>query len=949
MQNKDLRERPDGPDPSNLAFVEDLYAEYLARPESVPETWRSYFAGFRNGGPEPRIGPSFRPRSLFRPSASAARIAAGPMRASDPAALQDRLDRLVRSYRVRGHLIAKVDPLERPRPYYHELDPEHYGFTEADLDRSFAASDVRGPPTLTLREILQRLRTTYCRSIGVQFMHIDDPKKKFWLQERMEASQNRIELRRDEQLRILTRLTDAVIFEEFVQKKFLGAKSFSLEGSESLIPLLDLAIERGAEQGLLEIVIGMAHRGRLNVLANVLGKHPSEIFREFADLDPALEPERFRGRGDVKYHLGYSNDFTTSTGAKVHLSLCFNPSHLEFVNPVVLGRTRAKQDRYADSKHEKGMALLIHGDAAFAGEGIVQETLNLSELRGYTTGGTLHVVVNNQIGFTTDPGDARSSVYATDVAKMLQIPIFHVNGEDPEAVAQVVRLAMDFRREFASDVVVDVYGYRRRGHNEGDEPAFTQPLLYRAIRGRKPVREGYLDHLLQLGGVTREEADELVVGRREELEQAFAEAKSTAYVRKDDHLGTLWEKYRGGPDSSVPEGSTKLPRATLGKLLESLAVIPKGFKPHEKIGKWLDARREMAQGKKPLDWSAAEALAFASLAAEGVCIRLTGQDTERGTFSHRHSVLHDVETGARYMPLQHVAEDQARVEIWNSPLSETGVLGFEYGYSLDCPEGLVLWEAQFGDFVNVAQPILDQFLVSAEEKWNRLSGLVLLLPHGMEGQGPEHSSARLERFLTQGAGDNIQIVNPTTPAQLFHCLRRQALRPWRKPLVVMTPKSLLRHPKVVSSLDEVAGGSFRRILPDAALPAGAKVDRVILCTGKIALELDERREKLGRKDVAILRLEQLYPLSDDEIGRALAPYPDGTPAVWVQEEPKNMGARRYLRLRFGNSLLGRFPLHEVSRAAASSPASGSLSSHKLEQEEILDRAFGPMDKISHTR
>jgi 2-oxoglutarate dehydrogenase E1 component len=949
LQHKDLRGAPDGPDPSNLAFVEDLYAAYLERPESVPEGWRRYFGGLVNGGPPARIGPSFETRSLFKPVASPGRFGTAPLRVSDPAALQDRLDRLVRSYRVRGHLIARIDPLVRPRAQYSELDPGHYGFTEADLDRSFAASDVQGPPTLTLREILERLRTTYCRSIGVQFMHIDDPKKKFWLQERMEASQNRVVLSRDEQMRILTRLTDAVIFEEFVQKKFLGAKSFSLEGSESLIPLLDLAIERGAEHGLAEIVVGMAHRGRLNVLANVIGKHPREIFREFADVDPALDPEKFRGRGDVKYHLGYSSEYTTSTGAKVHLSLCFNPSHLEFVNPVALGRTRAKQDRYGDSRHEKGMALLIHGDAAFAGEGIVQETLNLSELRGYTTGGTLHVVVNNQIGFTTDPEDARSSVYATDVAKMLQIPIFHVNGEDPEAVAQVVRLAMDFRRTFASDVVVDVHGYRRRGHNEGDEPAFTQPLLYKAIRGRKPVREGYLDHLLLLGGVTREEADELVVSRREELEQAFGEAKSQAYVRKDDHLGDLWQKYRGGADASVPEVPTSVARATLSKLLESLAAVPEGFHPHEKIAKWLESRREMARGEKPLDWSAGEALAFASLAAEGVCVRLTGQDSERGTFSHRHSVLHDFETGDRHMPLQHLAEGQAKVEIWNSPLSETGVLGFEYGYSLDCPEGLVLWEAQFGDFVNVAQPILDQFLVSAEEKWNRLSGLVLLLPHGMEGQGPEHSSARLERFLTQATADNIQVVNLTTPAQLFHCLRRQVLRPWRKPLVVMTPKSLLRHPRVVSSLDDLAQGSFRRILPDAAIPAGSKVDRVLLCSGKIALELEERREKLARKDVAILRLEQLYPLSDEEIGRALAPYADGTPAVWVQEEPRNMGARRYLRLRFGNSLLGRFPLHEISRAAASSPASGSASSHKLEQEEILERAFGPMDKISHTR
>jgi 2-oxoglutarate dehydrogenase E1 component len=959
LQHKDMRPPIAWPNASNLAFVEDLYADFARDPASVPEVWREYFQALGNGSLDPsqapRTGPRFRPASLFHPSGvqagrglvllapDRASPTAPPLRASDVAALQDRLDRIVRSYRVRGHLIARIDPLERPRPHFAELDPEHYGFTEADLDRSFAASDLQGPPTLRLREILERLKTTYCRSIGVQFMHIDDPRKKFWLQERMEKSQNRIELSRDQQIRILTRLTDAVIFEEFVQKKFLGAKSFSLEGSESLIPLLDLALEQAGEQGLAEIVIGMAHRGRLNVLANIIGKSPSDIFREFADQDP----DRDGGRGDVKYHLGYSNAFKTASGASLHLSLCFNPSHLEFVNPVALGRTRAKQDRYGDARHDRGMALLIHGDASFAGEGIVQETLNLSGLHGYRTGGSVHVVVNNQIGFTTDPEEARSSTYATDVAKMLQIPIFHVNGEDPEAVAQVVVLAMGFRHEFQSDVVIDMYGYRRRGHNEGDEPAFTQPLLYRAIRDRKPVREGYLDHLLRLGGVAREEADEIAVRRRDQLERDLSVAKSAEYVPKPDPLGRIWQEYHGGPDASVPEVATGVPREDLARLLEALCELPKGFHPHPKIERWLETRREMARGEKPLDWSAAEALAFASLAAQGVRVRLTGQDSERGTFSHRHAVLHDVETGARTMPLQHLARDQGKVEIHNSPLSETGVLGFEYGYSLDCPDGLVIWEAQFGDFVNVAQPILDQFLVSAEEKWRRLSGLVLLLPHGMEGQGPEHSSARLERFLTQAAEDNIQVVDLTTPAQLFHCLRRQVLRPWRKPLVVMSPKSLLRHPRVVSSLDELATGSFSRILPDALGPA--PVDRVILCTGKIAIELEEKREQLERKDAAILRIEQLYPLSDEEIERALAPYPAKAPVVWVQEEPRNMGARRYLRLRFGSSVLGRHELLEVSRPASASPATGSASRHKVEQQEILERAFGPLGELSRAR
>ena len=938
--------RPSDPAPnaSNLAFVESLYAEWLRDPDSVPAEWRTYFSGWGNGSGNghaaPRVGPSFRPASLFNPPGQATpQRPAGDGR--DALALQDRVDTLVRSYRVRGHMHASLDPLGFARPRFHELDPEYYGFTEADLDRRFSSRGIQGPDTLTLREILTVLRNTYCRSIGVQFMHIDDHDKKFWLQERMEASQNRISLSREEQLRILTRLTDAVIFEEFVQKKFLGAKSFSLEGSESLIPLLDLAIERAGEQGLQEIVLGMAHRGRLNVLANVLGKHPRDIFREFADQDPELH----RGRGDVKYHLGHSSEYRTSTGRTVHLSLCFNPSHLEFVNPVALGRMRAKQDRAGDARHELGMALLIHGDAAFAGQGIVQETLNLSELRGYATGGTVHVVVNNQVGFTTDPDEARSSVYATDVAKMLQIPIFHVNGEDPEAVAQVVSLAMGFRHEFQSDVVIDMYGYRRRGHNEGDEPAFTQPSMYKAIRDRKPVREGYLDHLLTLGGVAREEADELASARREQLEHEFNAARSEDYVHKPDHLGQIWHGYRGGPDAQTPEVPTGVARKRLEYLLSSQAQLPPDFKPHPKIERWLEARAEMARGARPLDWSAGEALALASLATEGTRVRLSGQDSERGTFSHRHAVLHDFESGREYAPLANLARDQAPVEIVNSPLSEPGVLGFEYGYTLDYPDALVLWEAQFGDFNNVAQVTIDQFIVSAEDKWRRLSGLGLLLPHGFEGQGPEHSSARLERFLALCAEDNIQVVNLTTPAQYFHCLRRQVLRKWRKPLIVMSPKSLLRHPKAVSALDELSaesGAGFRRILPDALQARRGAVERVLLCSGKLYYELDEERARLGREDVAILRVEQLYPLSERELSAALAPYPDATPVAWVQEEPENMGASRYLLARFGTRIAGRWTVTRISRPASASPATGSSAAHKLEQQDILNKAFGPL-------
>ncbi len=927
------------PGVANLAFVEGLYEDYLRDPASVPPDWRRYFAEIAEGEfrfPKPRFGPSFGPSSIFNPpTAPQARI---PSRLAEPeiAAMQDRVYLLTRLYRVRGHRIAQVDPLGLPQPVPPELTPEFFGFTEADMDLPVYAETFQYDGPLTLGKLLERLRDTYCRSIGVQYMHIDDLSVRRWLQRRMEATQNRLQLSRDEQLRILTRLTDAVTFEEFIRKKFVGAKTFSLDGSESLIPLLDLAIEKAGEQGIQEIVLGMAHRGRLNVLANIMGKSARQIFREYADTDW----KSYSGRGDVKYHLGHSSDWTTTHGTRIHLSLCFNPSHLEFVNPVALGRTRAKQDRAGDTERRRGLTLLIHGDAAFAGEGIVQETLNLSQLAGYTVGGTLHVVINNQIGFTTSPAEARSSPYATDIGKMLQIPIFHVNGEDPEAVAQVIRLAMDFRYEFKRDVIINMYGYRRIGHNEGDEPAFTQPVLYRAIAQRKSVREGYLEHLLKLGGLTRDEADALAAKRRELLEKELSESQSAKPPPAPDHLRGIWARFKGGPESEAGEPQTGLPREHLAGWIEAQTRLPADFHPHPKIKRLLQSRQEMARGEAPLDWSTAESLAFASLVCGGYRVRLSGQDTERGTFSQRHSVLHDYQDGHVFAPLQHLAPDQAPLEIINSPLSEPGVLGFEYGYSLDYPDGLVLWEAQFGDFVNAAQPIVDQFIASAEDKWQRLSGLVLLLPHGFEGQGPEHSSARLERFLMLGAEDNLQVVYPSTPAQYFHCLRRQALRSWRKPLVVITPKSLLRHPQVVSSLAECAQGTFQRILPDVSGKPADQVRRILLCTGKIYYELAAHREEAKRDDVAIIRLEQLYPMPRELLEATLAPYPSDTPAFWVQEEPANMGAWTYLRVHLGESLLGRFPFAGLSRARSASPATGSHRRHKQEQAEIIARAFG---------
>jgi len=924
---------------SNLSYVESLYHQYLDDPSSVTPEWQAYFeqvdATARQTGATGA--------QLFRPQ----RVGDGGL--ISPVELeagiwQERLAKLMRNYRTMGHYAAELDPLGRPRQPVADLDPASCGITEADLDRQFPVTTPTGTRLRPLRDILHSLQNTYCRSIGVQFMQIDDLRVREWLQNRMEATENRIQLTRDEQLRILRRLSDAVVFEDFVQKKFLGKKTFSLEGAETLIPLLDLAIYRGAEQGVEEIVLAMAHRGRLNVLTSIMGKSPRAIFREFADLDPQLHV----GRGDVKYHLGYSNDWHSGDGKRVHLSLCFNPSHLEFVNTVAMGRVRAKQDHHGDTERQRVMLLLIHGDAAFAGEGIVQEMLNLNGLESTRVGGAIHVIVNNQLGFTTGPEQGRSTEYATDVAKMLQIPIFHVNGEDPEAVAQVVRLAMDFRREFHRDVVIDMYCYRLRGHNEQDEPEFTQPQMYRAIKARKVVVKSYTDHLKKQGDITDGHVEQFTSQYRQQLESELEVARSAEYVHRWDMLHGLWEGYRGGTEDSVPDVDTGVDPARLSEILARLAELPPDFHPHPKIHNGGQPKRPegvyqkraaMARGEMAIDWGAAEALAFGTLALAGHRVRLHGQDVERGTFSHRHAVVVDYETGAKYCSLQHLDPRQAPIEIYNSALSEAGCLGFDYGYSLDCPNGLVCWEAQFGDFVNAAQVIIDQFIVSAEDKWNRLSGLVLLLPHGLEGQGPEHSSARFERFLQLGAEDNIQVCYPSTPAQYFHLLRRQVLKKWRKPLIVMTPKWLLRLSAATSKLDDFAYGTFRRVLPDALDRPASDVKQILLCTGKIYYELTERREKSQRHDVAILRLEQIYPLPRGELEQLLSQYPPDVPVTWVQEEPENMGAWRFLRVNFGYLMCGR-PFLGIMRPASASPATGSTHSHEIEQAEILASAFG---------
>ena len=924
---------------ASLQYLEDQYADYVNDPESVPESTRSLFRQLDGeNGPVQTTDRPFPRRSVFNPPGGgeptgSPRFAPQPDDV-DEIGLQERLDQLIRNYRVRGHILAKIDPLGSTRLAPAELDPGFYGFTDADRDRPIRTDYFGGPELSTLGELVDWLRATYCRSIGVQFMHIDSLRVRQWLALRMERDANRLEINREQQLRILKRLAQGVIFEEFIQTKYRGAKSFSLEGAETLIPLLDLAIERLGDDGVREVVLAMAHRGRLNVLANIMKKDVRDIFREFEDADPG----RYLGRGDVKYHLGHSHDWTTLSGQPVHLSMCFNPSHLEFVNTVAQGRMRAKQDQFHNEERDKGAVILIHGDAAFIGEGIVQETLNLSELGGYTIGGTLHVVVNNQIGFTTSPSDSRSCEYATDIAKMLQIPIFHVNGEDPEAVAQTLQLALEFRREFSRDVVVDMYCFRKRGHNEGDEPAFTQPMMYEAIAQRRPIFESYRDRLVQTEEISYADAEEIVAEQTEKLERELADARSDPAKKPISLASRLWREYRGGPAGNADDPDTSLDPGEAGRMLAKLCEVPKGFAVHKTLKRILASRRDVAAGKKPANWADAEAIALASLLQEGHPIRMSGQDAERGTFSHRHSVWHDFETGGTHMPLEHFESDAAGIEIVNSPLSEAGVLGFEYGYSLDRPNGLTMWEAQFGDFVNAAQVIIDQFISSAEDKWARLSALVMLLPHGFEGQGPEHSSARLERFLQLAAEDNMIIAQPSTPAQYCHMLRRQTLRRWKKPLVVMTPKSLLRLPAASNTLEEVARGPFRKVLPDTTADP-AKVQRVLLCSGRVYYDLAAHRDEHNREDVAIVRLEELYPMPLNELTVALKDYGKDAEVVWVQDEPENMGAWPYLRLTFGYLMIGEWPFSGVTRPASASPASGSGAAHKLEQKQLLDQAF----------
>ncbi|MFM9942229.1 MAG: 2-oxoglutarate dehydrogenase E1 component [Hyphomicrobiaceae bacterium] len=968
---------------ANAAYIEEMQALYEENPGSVSDEWRLFFQSLQEEPATPRgdgngngHGPSWaRPIEDMQSSSELVSALTGDYGAEERQirdklsaraqvsgvdlsaaatfrATQDSLRALmlIRAYRVMGHLVADLDPLGiSDRKPHKELRPETYGFTEADLDRPIFIDKVLGLETATIRQILKILRRTYCRQIGVEFMHITSPLQKRWIQERIEGSDKDISFTTEGKKAILKKLIEAESFEKFADVKYTGTKRFGLEGGESLVPALEQIIKRGGQLGLKEIVIGMAHRGRLNVLANVMGKPLRAIFNEFKG--GSFKPDDVEGSGDVKYHLGASSDREFDSN-KVHLSLTANPSHLEIVDPVVLGKVRAKQDQLGCEPGQRTpvLPLLIHGDAAFAGQGVVAECFGLSGLKGHRTGGSIHFVINNQIGFTTNPRFSRSSPYCTDVAKMVEAPIFHVNGDNPEAVVHVAKIAIEFRMRFQKPVVIDMVCYRRHGHNESDEPAFTQPLMYRRIKAHKTTVEIHGQRLIDEGVITAAEFDGMKAEFRARLDEEMAAAESYK-PNKADWLDGRWSGV-GLPEDEARRGVTGVPLDVLQDVGRRLTTIPQDFNPHKTIQRLLERRSEMIEIGQGLDWSMAEHLAFGTLMRERFPVRLSGQDVERGTFSQRHSVLIDQESERRYTPLKYVSNDQARFEVINSSLSEEAVLGFEYGYSLAEPNTLTLWEAQFGDFANGAQVVFDQFLSSGERKWLRMSGLVCLLPHGYEGQGPEHSSARLERFLQMCAEDNWQIANCTTPANYFHILRRQLQRKIRKPLILMTPKSLLRHKRVVSRLDEMATGTtFHRILWDDAqsnpaekikLKEDAQIRRVVLCSGKVYYDLYEAREAAGIDDIYLLRVEQLYPLPVKALLAELARFTNAE-MVWAQEEPMNMGAWTYM----GPSLEWLLSQVDVKakrpayagRAVSAATATGLASKHASEQKALVAQAL----------
>ncbi|MEC9158536.1 MAG: 2-oxoglutarate dehydrogenase E1 component [Planctomycetota bacterium] len=905
----------------NPEYVEALYIQWKSDQSSVSEDWNRFFLGFELG---------------LETSAGSGTIEPAGTGAEAANSKQGRVDALIYQYRDIGHLAAQLDPLGGHRPFPDELTLEALTLSDANLDDSFDPGTLPLPNPSSLREIIELLEETYCRGIGVEYMHIQNRERRRWLQKRMEPTRNHARFGSDRKLHLLQKLIEADGFESFLKKRYVGKKRFGLEGGESLIPLLDQLVEVGAENGISEIAIGMAHRGRLNVLANILDKTFNQIFTEFHE---TWTEDYLDGGGDVKYHQGYSNDCTTSSGREIRLTLAPNPSHLEFVTSVVLGRCRAKQRLKGDEDREQVIPLIIHGDAAFPGQGVVAECFNMMNLDGFTVGGTVHVVLNNQVGFTTDPSDAFSGHYCTDVAKMVDAPIFHVNGDDPEACAWVAQLALEYRQTFKNDVVIDMWCYRRNGHNEADEPSFTQPLMYKKIKEMTPVTTIYRDRLVGEGVLEASEYQ----ARCEALEQSLDEAQAAARATPVDPTINPFADVWSGIDSmfGFEPVDTSIDMPMVEKITAALTRTPDDFKLHRTVHKQLGIRGTPAESPEAeVDWATAELLAYGSLLVDGHAVRLTGQDIERGTFSHRHSVLYDQRTGESWTPLNEIEDGQAKICLHNSPLTECAVVGFEYGYSLADPRMLIIWEAQFGDFANGAQVIFDQFLASAEVKWQRYSGLTLFLPHGYEGQGPEHSSARMERFLTLCADENMQVCYPSSASQIFHLLRRQMKQTFRKPLIVMTPKSMLRLPAARCLTRDLTDGRFQTII-DPMTCEPEDVTQVIFCTGKVYYELENRREELARKDLEIVRIEQLYPLDRTALQEVLDRYPNAKRFLWTQEEPENNGAWRFIESRF-RRMFG-LDLEYVGRDENASPAVGSLSISNLEHIAILDQAIGSLE------
>ena len=922
--------------PGNAAYLDALYERYLTDPASVDADWRQYFDALPRVNGEDRDIP-------HTPVQQAMRHADRGQGTTVPAAVQDysyavkqaRVQQLLEAYRRQGHLVAAFDPLElREIPQIPELDPAHHGLGEADLDTEFATEGLGARERAPLREIVAMARAVYCGPLGSEYAHVADNQERHWLRARLETEYYRKGWPAETRRRLLTRLSAAEALERYLHNKYVGQKRFSLEGGETLIPLLDELIHRGGAAGLKEIAIGMAHRGRLNVLVNIMGKAPADLFLEFEG-KTAYNGE---GSGDVKYHMGFSSNMDTP-GGPVHVALAFNPSHLEIVCPVVEGSVRARQERRGDRDGSQVACVLIHGDAAFSGQGVLMENFNMSQSRGYSTKGTLHIVVNNQIGFTTsNQKDARSTLYCTDVAKMVSAPIFHVNGDDPEAVLTAAQIALDYRMRFRKDVVIDLVCYRRHGHSEADEPAVTQPLMYQRIRARPTARERYAQRLIADGVLSQTEAEACVEEYRAALD---AGACVVPYLSRDAdilvHGAVDWQPFvRGNCSIDI---DTRLTQEAIRDLTARLLQLPAGFELHPGVAKIYDNRRKMAAGAMPFDWGCAEVLAYASLVDAGYGVRLSGQDSGRGTFFHRHAVVYCQKDDSAYVPLRNLSDKQGNFLVTNSLLSEEAVLAFEYGYSTTDPKTLVIWEAQFGDFANNAQVVIDQFIVAGEQKWNRLSGLVMFLPHGYEGQGPEHSSARLERYLQLCAEHNIQVCVPTTPAQIFHLLRRQMLLDCRKPLIVMTPKSLLRHKQAVSALEDLTLGGFRRIIDDVDAPDPERVRRLVLCSGKVYFDLLEKKRGDNRADVALVRVEQLYPFPHRELAEVIARYHRAREYVWCQEEPKNQGAwystEHNLREAVGDS-----PLIYAGRPASAAPAVGYPLLHIKQLCALVDEAFG---------